>query len=103
MSQLTDLLHAVKETHLTKTDLERYRDAMVHLHSGMQLELAEVEKRGALFFDAQKKATPEMSDIGIKRLWKASVDGLREIELNRFIKATAKEIDSLKSRLYSIY
>ena len=103
MSQLLQLLDAVKDHSLTKTQLEQYRDSMVHLHSQMQLELAEKEKKCAAFFLERKVADPTASDISIKRVWKATEDGLREIELNRFIKAVAKEIDSLKSRLYSIY
>lgn len=103
MSQLLQLLEAVKDHNLSKTQLEQYRDSMVHLHTQMQLELAEKEKLCATFFIERKVADPEVSDISIKRIWKATEAGLREIELNRFIKAVAKEIDSLKSRLYSIY
>jgi len=103
MSQLLQLLEAVKDQNLTKTQLEKYRDELVHLHSAMQLELAGHEKTGAVFIYQKKLAVPESSDIQIKREWKATTEGLREIELNRFIKAVAKEIDSLKSRLYSIY
>lgn len=103
MSQLTELLEKVRDEHLSKTDLEKYRDALVHLHTQMQLELAGHEKTGAVFIYQKKLAIPEASDISIKREWKATTEGLREIELNRFIKAVAKEIDSLKSRLYSIY
>ena len=103
MSQLLQLLEAVKDHNLTKTQLEQYRDSMVHLHTSMQLELAEKEKACATFFLERKVSMPEASDISIKRIWKGTENGLREIELNRFIKAVAKEIDSLKSRLYSIY
>ncbi len=103
MSQLTDLLEAVKETNLTKSQLEELRDKMTHLHSAMQLEMANVEKISAFFFDSHKLVNPEASDISIKRKWKVNSQGQREIELNRFIKLIVKEIDSLKSRLYSLY
>ena len=103
MTQLEQLLESVKDEHLTKTDLEKYRDSMTHLHSAMQLELAEVEKTEAIFFETVKEQNPDMSDVAIKRKWKASNKGQRSIELNRFIKTVVKEIDSLKSRLYSIY
>ena len=101
--ELHNLLTAVKDEHLTKTDLEKYRDSMVHMHTQFQIALAGIEKRGALFFMERKKATPESSDISIKREWRASNDGLQEIELNRYIKAIAQEIKSLRDRLYNLY
>lgn len=101
--KLLELLEAVKDHQLTKTQLEEYRDEMVHLHTAMQIELAGLEKESAIFFVERKVITPENSDVSIKRLWKATASGQREIEINRYIKAVAKEIDSLKSRLYSIY
>lgn len=103
MSKLLELLEAVKDENLPKGALEKYRDELVHLHSAMQIELANVEKNAAIFFETVRGTDEKMSDVSIKRKWKASIQGQREIELNRFIKAVAKEIDSLKSRLYSIY
>lgn len=98
-----ELLLAVEEKNLTKTQLEDFRGEMTHLHSKMQLELADVEKASALFYDAEKTANPDATDVSIKRKWKATKEGLREIELNRYIKTAIKELDNLKSRLYSIY
>ncbi len=100
---MKELLEQVKDQYLTKQQLESLRDALVHLHTDFQLELADKEKACATFFLERKVADPNASDISIKRIWKATENGLREIELNRWIKAVAKEIDSLKSRLYSIY
>lgn len=100
---LKELITAIKEKNLTKEQLEAYRDDMSHVYAEMQMELAEVEKKKALRFEAMKIATPHDSDISLKRNWQASNDGLREIELKRYCLATKELLNSLKSRLYSIY
>lgn len=101
MSQLSDLLEKVKDPTLTLEKIELFRDEMIHLHSAMQISLADLEKSEALYFlnypDAENTA-----DIKIKRAWKGSPEGQRLIELNRFVKAVAKEVDSLKSRVYRL-
>jgi len=101
--KLQDLIMAVKEKNLSKDQLENYRDEMSHVYAEMQMELAEVEKEKALRFEAMKIATPHDSDISLKRNWQASQKGLREIELKRYCLATKELLNSLKSRLYSIY
>lgn len=98
--KLRELLQAVKEDNLPLEQVEKYRDELVHLHSAMQLELAELEKKEAIFF--HDFMGPEVSDVSLKRRWRYKAEGLRMIELNRFIKACVKEIDSLKSRIYSL-
>lgn len=97
---LKALLEAVKDESLTLEQIESYRDQLIHLHSMMQLELAETEKAEALYFESM--SAPEVSDISIKRKWKATEKGLRQIELNRFVKVVVKEVDSLKSRVYRL-
>lgn len=93
-----ELLEAVKDEGLSLPMLEKYRDELVHLHSMMQIELAAIEKDEALYFMTRPE---DESHVASKRLWKATEKGQRGIELNRFIKACSKEIDSLKSRIYS--
>ncbi len=102
MSQLRDLFEKVKDESLSKEQIEKYRDELIHLHSAMQLELASIEKASAFYFMDLKRANPEESDISIKRKWKVEEKGQREIELNRFVKAIVKEIDSLRTRIYSL-
>lgn len=99
MSKLTVLLEAVKEKNLNKTQLEEMRDDMTHLFSSIMLELAELEKSEALYF--LKEKTPDNSDVSIKRMWRATLEGQRLIELSRYQKALEKEISSLKSRIYA--
>jgi hypothetical protein len=98
MSTFRELLEMVKDEGLTLPLLEKYRDELVHLHSSMQLQLAELEKKEAFFF-VDKEG--DESDVSRKRAWRATEEGQRSLELNRFIKACVKEIDSLKSRIYS--
>lgn len=98
--KLSELLEAVKDEKLSLPMIEKYRDEMVHLHSAMQIELADLEKKEALYFD--KHSAPDVSDISVKRKWRVTDDGQRAILLNRYIKVIVKEIDSLKSRVYRL-
>lgn len=100
---LQSLINSVKERNLSKDQLEQYRDQMSNLFAEMQLELAEIEKNKAITFDTLKEDNPNASDISIKREWQATPFGLREIELKRYCLATKELLNSLKSRLYSIY
>ena len=97
--KLRELIEAVKDRQLSKSQLEEYRDDLAELFALMKLEMADIEKEEALYLNA---ATEE-SHVARKRAWKATQKGLRQIELDNYIGATAKMIDSLKSRLYSIY
>ena len=97
---LRELLEAVKDDKLSLELIEKYRDEMVHLHSAMQIELADIEKAEALYFD--KHSIPDVSDISIKRKWRVTTEGQRAILLNRYVKVIVKEIDSLKSRVYRL-
>lgn len=100
MATLKEVLEKVKDQNLPLAECERLRDEMIHLHTAMQIELADLEKREALYFLEQKNDVE--SDISIKRRWRGMDDGQRMILLNRYIKATVKEIDSLKSRVYRL-
>lgn len=98
---LLELFQAVKEANLTKSDLEKYRNALSNLYAEMQIEIANIEKAEALYF--YNRTNPETTDISIKRQWKATPDGQRQILLSRYLKASEKVLSSLKSRLYSLY
>lgn len=99
MSQLFDLIKAVQEKNLTKTQLEEYRDDLSNLYALLMFEMAELEKKEALFFVESKLAT----DIAKKRVWRATTEGQRLIELSRYAKACEKMLSSLKSRIYATY
>lgn len=97
--QLKELIEAVKEKNLTKTQLETYRDDMSSLFSLMQMELADIRKAKALYMFSSELKTVSAKEVA----WNASDKGLREIELSHYSKACEKMLSSLKSRLYQIY
>lgn len=100
---LFELIIAVKEKHLSKDQLEDYRDQMSGLFAQMQLEMADLEKAEALFMDAWIGEDHKASVAQKKIAWKATEKGQRLIVLKRYCLATKELLNSLKSRLYSIY
>lgn len=98
---LLELFQAVKEENLTKSDLEKYHSALTSLYAEMSIEMAEIEKSEALFF--YQRTNAETTDISIKRAWKGSQQGQRQILLVRYLRASEKVLTSIKSRLYSTY
>ena len=97
---LQELIKSVKEENLPKEKLENYRDDLSNLFAEMQLELATIEKYEAMFMNTK---TDEQSVAETKIKWKATEKGQREIMLKRYCLATKELLNSLKSRLYSIY
>lgn len=98
--KLQELIIAVKEKNLTKDQLEAYRNDMSDVFAQMQLELADLEKEEALFMNG-KSDTESVANR--KVAWKATQSGQRAIVLKRYCLATKELLNSLKSRLYSIY
>ena len=96
--KLQDLIMAVKEQNLTKEQLESYRNDMSSVYAQMQLEMASLEKQEALFMGKL-----EGSAISRKIAWKTTEAGQRLIVLKRYTLAVKELLNSLKSRLYSIY
>jgi len=95
---LNELILAVKEKNLSKDQLEVYRNDMSQVFAEMQLEMADLEKEEALFME-KTDATVARAKV----LWKATKEGQRLIVLKRYALATKELLNSLKSRLYSIY
>ena len=96
--KLVELIQAVKEKNLSKDQLEDYRNDMSGIYAQMQMEMADLEKQEALFM--------EKTDTTVARakvLWKSTESGQRLILLKRYCLATKELLNSLKSRLYSIY
>lgn len=96
---LSEVIAAVKEKSLTKTQLEEYRDDLANISAQMFLEMAELEKAEALFLDSCEEPT----EAGKKRKWAVTPQGQRQITLKSYIRATDRILSSLRSRLYSIY
>lgn len=70
--------------------------------------MATLEKKEALSFMEEKQfrkdvGDKELTDIAVKRIWNASENGQRLIELKHLSKGTEKLLGSLRSRLYSQY
>lgn len=106
MTKLQQLIEKVKEENLTKTQLEQYHTEITYLDNLMRMEIAPLEKEEAQFFIRHN--TGEINgqrapDILMKRLWRATEKGQRQIELSHYLKVTPKLLQSIKTRLYSIY
>ena len=98
--KLQELILAVKDQSLNKDQLEDYRNQMSELFAQMQLEMADIEKIEALFMN-MKEDRQSVADRKIQ--WKATEEGQRLIVLKRYALATKEMLNSLRSRLYSIY
>ena len=109
MITLKDLIVSVKEKNLSKDQLEAYRDQLSGLYAEMNMEMADLEKEEALFLEnwhtiyAPDGSEKERSVAQRKIDWKATPSGQRLIVLKRYCLATKELLNSLKSRLYSIY
>lgn len=97
--KLQEVILAVRDRNLSKENLEAYRDSLAELFALMKLEISDLEKEEALFLCEFS----DESHVARKRAWKATPRGQRQIELDNYLAAVAKMIDSLKSRLFSIY
>lgn len=99
--KLLELIHAVKEKNLSKDKLEAYRDDLSSLFAQMQIEMSDLEKREAIYMSEQKNDAESVAALKIR--WKSTEEGQRLIVLKRYCLATKEMLNSLKSRLYSIY
>lgn len=99
MTTLHDLFLAVKENNLSKDQLEGLHKEMSEVKADKLLQLADVEKKKAVFM----LQDPEKTGIAKKRAWDGSPDGLIEIDLKAQIRAITTHLKSLQSRLYSNY
>lgn len=118
MEELLKFMEELKIEGLGKDRLEELHSAITNLDAVLRVELIPIEKEEALFFTDKKyskewfvtgegnKTEPkrlEISDIEIKRMWRASKSGQREIELNQMLKITPKLLQSCKVKLYNHY
>lgn len=99
MTKLSDIFQAVNDPNLDKWKLESYRDELADLKSKMHLEMAELKSKRAIFESKQEgKRQTE-----IDREWNGSEDGLRQLKLKEYIRATSTKLSSLRDRLYNTY
>lgn len=100
--KLEELIKSVREEKLDKEQLENYRNEISNLFAQMQLEMASLEKSEAIFMN-DVQPDEHMTVAKAKVLWKATEKGQRLIVLKRYALACKELLNSLKSRLYSIY
>lgn len=96
---LKELFTAIREESLDKTQLEDYHTKLSALCAEMYLEMSQIQKEQALYLaESEEKTT-----AGAERKWFALPRGQRQIELKNYIRASEKQLSSLKNRLYSVY
>jgi hypothetical protein len=97
--KIADFIKSLKEGDLTKYDLENISSELDIFCAEMEIRLAEIEKKGALFLNE----CGEKTRAGAERLWNASPDGQEEISLKRNLRAINKLSTSVKTRIYQRY
>jgi hypothetical protein len=97
--QIKTLINEIKESNLTKDELEKYSSMLDILSAEIELELADVEKAGALFL----ANCGEKTRAGATTKWDASELGQKEIELKKSLRAVNKLTSSVKTRIYQKY
>lgn len=95
--KLRDLLTAVKEKNLNKSQLEDYYDDLTHIYSSVCMELAELKKKEAFYFMDHKQET----DVATKRAWRVTDEGQRMLELEMYKSIIPRELSSLKTRIFA--
>jgi len=98
---LTEIFKGIREDKLNRSDLEMYEQKLAGIYSDYMLEIGSLKKERALYFLERQR--PEITDISIRRLWDASQNGQRLIELEANVKAVARMSSSIKSRIYQSY
>lgn len=123
---LRDIIDKVNEKNLSKEQLEEYHSDIVKIYALFQEEIADIRKAKAVYFMENKEyqavegreikhgigmasgyeqiaVNKERSDVSIDRMWAVTEKGQREIEVSHWLKAIEKLLQSLKTRLYSVY
>ena len=96
---LEELIKSVKEERLRLQQLEDYHTQLSNLFMDMQIEMADLKKKEALFM--VRKADGE-SVANRKVTWKATREGQRLIDLEGYSRGISKLLTSLKSRGYKL-
>jgi len=99
MTKLEQLIIAVKEENLTKTQLEDYFKEVTELRVDIKMQRAVVKKEKALFM-VKRDAGESISSR--KEVWDASDTGQRLIDLDTYVTVTRDLLDSIRTRIYSL-
>jgi hypothetical protein len=98
--KLEEALKKVREENLTKGELENYHLALSGLLADMKIEVSQLKKEKAMFM-VQKEAQESIANRKVS--WDATPRGQRLLEMIGNAGATKTMVDSIKSRLYTIY
>lgn len=115
MHELELFIQDLKIENLSKDRLETLHTDITNFDALLRMELIPLEKEEALYFQQNKVSIKEqgvgyvvtenikLSDVEIKRMWKATPQGQRQIELDQMLKITPKLLQSCKVMLYAVY
>lgn len=96
---LQDLILAVREENLTKSQLESYHLALCNLKAELKQEFGVLKKEEALYLLGRK----DESVASRKIAWGASERGQRRYEVESDIGSVNALLEGTKARLFSIY
>ena len=97
---LQEILTAIKDENLSRGQLENYEMILANLYGEYQMRIAALKKAEALYFYAKEQEHPELPDVKIKRVWRATDDGLELIQRELEVKAIGEMHSSVRSRIY---
>lgn len=97
---LKDTLLAVKESNLSRGQLEQFEQDLTALYSEYMMRIAILQKAESLYFYSMEQSHPELPDVKVKRSWRASDDGLELRQKEIEVKVIAKNLSSIRSRIY---
>jgi acetoin utilization deacetylase AcuC-like enzyme len=109
MHELELFIQDLKIENLSKDRLETLHTDITNFDAQLRMELIPLEKEEAIFMNEQKAekvnddVTRHHTDVYVKRIWKATPQGQRQIELDQMLKITPKLLQSCKVKLYQIY
>lgn len=95
---LPELLTLIKDEKLSRPELEQYADKLAELFAEIMLEIADLEKKEALFMAREIEKSVAQRKIE----WKVTEEGQRLITLKKYALACSKIISSVKSRVYRL-
>lgn len=93
---IKNIITGIKESNLTKSQLEEYSSMLDILCAEMELSLGDIEKSEAMFL----ASCEEKSRAGAITKWESTELGQKEIELKRNLRAVNKLASSVKTRIY---
>lgn len=102
---LPEILKAVRESNLSKGQLESYEQHLAALYADLMVRIGELKKSRALYFLANEKDAEgkKMPDVKVKRIYEGTPEGQELIESEANVKAVSRVLSSLRSRIYQQY